>query len=542
MSKPNLSKTIRHTNSRLFTKLNLIGLLLILTATIFFVWIRPIHQDDGWYASAAFNILHTYFGFSEYSVWNFTTSGQSGAQSGFIYRLLQLPFILIFGPSILYTKIIVFCAASLLLIGATQLGQKFSRSLKFLFPFLLLMWPGFWYHFYNRPELLAVAVGIFGIVLLTSKNKNRVQIVAAYIIPFIMFDLHPISVFWVFGVYFWHALNSIRDWRSILLGCVSGTILYLVGNLLVNGSLGVLSPLVGMSLDAGDHYIPILGPSPLNDIIAISIARFQPFFKFLGASLIWIILLVKLRSFYNFYREYFEFFIFQVIGFLILSTLFTEAVSNGYMLYSSMIFFFFIFSVAVFLIHTSEIRASYKVFLATPTALVFLYTNFNYSENYLSYFRYAKDADDRESAESYDCINHGESGYMRPTFAFQYAKYGGAYEYPLYILREMKSSGKSFAGVIFSSDADFFALDSSMERNLFIDLSAPNYYDGDNPFYVEIDTVRPSLQYFHLMIERGTLVEVCKAAEISHGTTTFYAVDKDRLAEFLEDELSISPN
>ena len=513
----------------------LIASVLLIAATIFLVWIRPIHQDDGWYASYAFSFLRDYFMLYDYSVWDFKIPDRDTVQSGFIFRLLQIPFIFLFGPNILFTKALVFCTAALLLIGAVKLAQNFSKRLAFLFPAFLLFWPGFSYHFYNRPELLAVTAGLFGLVLLTRKEVAEGHIIIAYIIPFIMFDLHPISVFWVFGVYCWYAVTSVNQWRAIATGCFYGVTIYLAGNALVNGSLGVFSPLLGMALETGDHYVPLFEPNLLNNIIEIALSRFSPFFKFFGISLIWLIIIFHLRDFYSFYKTYFNFFLYQVIFFLLLSTLLTEAVSNGFMLYSSMTFFFFIFTIAVFLFEHSGNKKLFNLLVSAPTAFTLLYVNFNYSETYLSYIRNARNVDMVNSEASKGCIDPGDSGYMRPTFAFQYSEYGGTYKYPFYILLEMQAGGKTFADVLFYSGADFIALDDAMKRDLFHDDSSSRELETFNPFYRAVEKMKPSLRHFDSILRDGALIEACKAFDFSHGETTFYYVDREQLAEILKD-------
>jgi hypothetical protein len=504
--------------------------LLYILGVALLTWIRPIHQDDGWYASFAFNLINQFYRDQIFSSWNYDIAGFSSAKTGFSYGIYQLPFILIFGSSLLYLKVLVFITTILALFFIVRFLSVYFQKSAIYFPLLLLAWPGFWYHFYNRPEMLAVAIGFLGMwILADQKKSSKYWVALSYSIPFLMFDIHPISVFLVFGYYFWFIFKNRTMLMSALFGCALGSIIYLSGNWVIHGSLGIASPLLGMTISRGDHYIPAI-ESGIIDIFNIAYIRYKPFIIILGASLLWVPpLIYPKRLKYIFINDKTPL-SFILICFLVLTSLFSEATSNGFQLYSSIVFFILIWLLGSFAIEQLDAYGSRRFIVLTPLMAIFLYVNISQFNQYQRFFKYALTFHDKYARTLGDCVSHGSNGLMRPTFSVALAGHRGHFEYTFNILFYMKNNNISFGRAILEKGFDYVAIDDMDKRDLF---QIRNVWNNYNWYYNVIENTVASNTEFNMLVEKGALIPACVFDEISHGKTTFYRVHKDILKSTL---------
>jgi hypothetical protein len=492
--------------------------------------IRPIHQDDGWYASAAYALYNRIPGVETLSTWDYSLAGVESAGGGFVYSVYQLPFIAAFGPGIVYTKVLVVLTAVAALLFLVKFFREYAGDAASFLPLLLLAWPGFWYHFYNRPELLAVMLGFAGLYLLAGRhNRKPVFVAVAFSLPFLMFDTHPISVFLVFGFYVWFFFARADMRVAALAGSAVGLVVYLNGNWVVHGSLGILNGLIGPAVSRGDHYIPVL-ESGLPDILNIAVARFSVHAKVLVASLLWIPLLVYRHSVRGFVSPRWLPWLSSCVGFVVLSSLFSEAVSNGFQLYAAIAVFSIVFLLLLFVSSHASRTVTYAAML--PIGALLLYANFNYLPTYRNYIRFASTVAD-EYPRLARCLDGGERSLMRPTYAFATARSGNDYEYTVGLLFFMKHEDIGFAEAVYRKGYDIVAFDPDDRGFLWSDVERIDPWGGSNWYYNAIADVAIDAAEFDSMVEHRVLVPICSFDDISHGYTEFFEVDKPRLRTFV---------
>ena len=496
----------------------------------FMAWLRPIHQDDGWYASFAYNMANDILG-TNYSTWDYSVAGYDAATPGFVYSIYQLLFIGVLGPGVLYSKILVVVTASLAVYFMVRFVSEYNQKQALWLPLLLLAWPGFWYHFYNRPEMLAVAMGFAGLCLLARKTgRTSFHVLIAYLLPLLMFDVHPISVFVVFGFYVYVFFSQRDVVVPALMGAFAGVLIYLAGNYVFNRSLGVLSPLFGIQMCRGDHYMPIFD-SGFRDIGRIAVERYSPFIRLFAASLLWIPIVMCRKALPAYFDATYRPFVVTVAGFLVLSSLFTEAVSNGFLLYSSTLFFICMFLLMQFLMHVLERPTWLRWAVIIPLGIMLLCINGRNRRGYLGYFQYARYFSKEYPAVG-DHIGNNAKVLLRPTFAFALADKKGQYEYSYFVLFYMKANNISFAEAVKEKDYDYIAIDPRDRADMFSDFQRPVYWGGNNWFYNAISNVAIDAVEFQRMIDDRVVEDVYRYDDVSHGKTTFYKVNKELLSQF----------
>jgi hypothetical protein len=494
-------------------------------------WLRPIHQDDGWYAANAFNIIVQFWPNSGLSEWSFETNSESTTKVGFVYYAVQLPLIALFGPDLLFSKILVFiCAVAALYFIYRLFATRFA-VLAILSPAILLLWPGFWYHFYNRPEMFCVAIGIAGACILSRSKPDADRWVAiAYALPWLCFDAHPISVFLIFGFYLWHFISSPRCRLVALFGSLAGLAIYLMGNWAVNGSFGLFSSLLGQSINRGDHYIPLL-ESDFADIIRIAWLRHELMFKLLAASALWVPPLLFPRQFVDFVSARSAWILlFNSAVFWVLSALFSEAISNGFMLYNILAWLSLFVVLTAFTLHIGTVRNRLLLVLLAPSLAALAYVNYHNIGTASSYLQYAKTFYSDYSRFSV-CVPENGRALMRPTFAFAGSRGARNYEYTFNILFWMKEFNASFGEIILRKNFDVVAIDPQDQRDMFGERQV--LWDGKNPLYNSISDIHIDPHEVAALLRSGALVEQCQFDEFSHGNTIFYAVNRDRLRNYL---------
>jgi hypothetical protein len=316
---------------------------------------------------------------------------------------------------------------------------------------------------------------------------------------------------------------------AAFVGCAVGLIIYLGGNWMFHRSLGLASPLVGIVASRGDHYVPIL-ESGWRDIVEIASRRYRVFSLLLLASMLWVPVVVFWK------RVKSQLFLKRMpvvatlAAFLFFSTLFTEATSNGFHLYSSVAFFILVLSLSVFSLEQLKNIGKWRIAILAPIAVILVYANFNMRKTFRDWFRYSSTFPGKYESVVGSCIESGSSGMMRPTFAFALANKKGRYEYSFYLLQFMNQNKLSFSEALLTKGYDVIAIDEQDQADLF----AENRDKKDiNTFYRQVSGVVVSKKEFDQMVTGGALAAVCKYEDISHGSTTFYRINHVLLRQFV---------
>jgi len=484
--------------------------------------LRPIHQDDGWYASYAFRMLTKFNIFNNVSFFSYAdTNGGNDNPAGFLFSLLQVPFYAIFGISILTVRIFNAILITFLLYFLQLIIKQIAPAFRWIIVVLFIVHPVFYYHFYNRPEILALLLSAisFYILLLAPNSKNLVF--WAYFIWAFILDVHPIAIFTIIGIGLHYWIFNRKQTFFIIAGGFSGIFVYFCMNYFFNGTFGLFSVFFrGVNPNSfGDHYIPLFS-SDFRDYFRIALGRFQTLKGSFLFSLIWIFLplffIRKCRA-----KKYVGLLIFNTISFWILAVFFTEAISNGFGLYSIFVFILF------FIIILNELSKSYSFkpvinWIMVLPMLLFMSksTTAMIIQNYKYYSRFNKDYSQIKSF-----IPDRSKVLMRPTFAFNMGLKGLHSDYTFGILNVMIEKSLSFEEAIRIKGYDYILLDNrNLQEELLIDKRDNNKFD--NPAYKKyLHTGLTSLQ-FDTLLQKGFLIQVCSFEEISHGKTIFYKVNR----------------
>lgn len=490
----------------------------------FIVWgmayLRPIHQDDGWYASYAFRILQNFQDYSDLSYWSFKDANYSDISVGFLFSSLQVPFYLTFGINVFAARLFNAIIITLLLFFVYKVTRNIAPGLQGLMVILLLANQVFYHHFYNRPEILGIALALMSIFLLTSTLQSNLKTFFAFFIWGLIIDVHSIAIFTVIGLGIWYFFNNRKKTIWIILGGISGIILMLLGNLIINNNFGLLNGIFGGEPPGlGDHYIPLF-KSDIKDYMRIFTSRFE-WIKFIVLfSWIWIIvpLLIWKRLVSN---ALFIAILINFCSFWILATFLTEATSNGFALYN--IIMFLLLLIVCLKQLNGIIKLKYKnklLFLMIP---LILYTGLATTRKlYVNCSKSFNSRNEFKNVEWDNCIPNGSKILMRPTFAFALAYRNLHVDYPLGVMNLMKDNNFNFEEVLKLKKYDYIALDEQFTSGmLFID----KHNNGRSLAYKKYNNIGISREGFNDLVKSGFLEITCKINEPMHGLTNVYKVN-----------------
>lgn len=499
---------------------------ILIIYSVFHIYYRPIHQDDGWYAANAYNLANNFFCDNCFSSWDFSVPFVDEVGVGFIYSLLQLVYILIFGSGVFYTKVLIFSIVMLLMILLDRIAASYHTSIRvssLLLPTLVLFNPIVIYHFYNRPELLAVILGLLVFYIIINSDRlsgNWHKLV--YLIPWLMLDIHPISIFFVSGVILWSIIKKRISVHNIIIGIFSGAVIYLFGNFIFNGSLGLFSPLIGLYPFKGDHYVPII-ESDTKDILRIFIIRYNIPLKIFAVSLLPIFIYHFKIFKHLIFRLTQSIFFFSFVVFVVTTSLFSEAIGNGYPLYLYILLSLMIYFFLLDFIISSRIN---RIWYYVPYFILMCYLNYLNVEVYLNRIKYLSTFDTGYN-KLVEFIPKNSKISMRPTFSFSLSNLNLKAEYFYYILFYMKLKNISFKRALFEKKYDFIAIDEMDNKSMFGEL--PTYWNNVNPFYRKLPRFGIPIHEIELLKRQGILSQIYEFKEISHGNTIFYKVDQVKL-------------
>lgn len=505
-------------------KLNKSNIIWLLIGALVFglAYIRPIHQDDGWYASFAMRYLKDWNLMDNVSYFSYYYSnGGNDKPGGFIFSILQIPFFLTFGITVLASRLFNAIVITILLYNLHNITKKFAPNFKWIIIILAILHPVIYYHYYNRPEILAMCFALISINLLLESEISNSKIFIAFFLWSLILDAHPIGLFSVLGIgiVFWK--NNLNKTKYVLFGGLSGFIVYLFINYTLNGVAGILGPLFGQApVNFGDHYVPLF-ESNLADYIRIAKERFDTLKSTLVFGLIWLTLplyIYKKRSFGGINGAL----LFNTICFWILSIFLTEASSNGFGLYSqitSLILMVLLFNEAIL---AFKLNSRWSYYLSIPLILISLrsllptlLTNFNYTKSFNTNYYSIN-----------NCIEDSSKVLIRPTFAYALSQKNIFADQSFGIMNVMLDSNFTFEQAIRRLNYDYVFVDEmNINEEFIIDKRDSSLFTS--PAYSKYKNTGLYSREFDSLISNKFLVKTCEYNDISHGLTIVYKVAKD---------------
>ena len=499
---------------------------------LFFAWLaiyfiifimayfRPIHQDDGWYASYALRLIQKLNPEEQLSYWSFLDANDSDMSIGFIFSSLQVPFYLTFGFNVFAVRVLNSILLTLSVYLAFQIVKTIAKRFEWLFVFLLLVNPIFYYHFYNRPEVVALVLVLLSILLMLKKDKKHYDMFFAFALWGLIIDAHPIAILSVFGIGLWTFYDNPNFRKQIVLGGIIGLGFYFIGNKVINGNFGLFNAFFnGEKPGIGDHYIPIF-ESNLNDFSRIFINRWNGLKLTIIFSGVWLIVPIL------FYRKAILSrteiaIVFNLIIFVILSTLLTEASGNGWALYALAVFLLTYVILIKHLRKTFALKSCYAIIIILIPLMLYstastsrrLYINISKSH-------YARNNFNNVNWDS--CLPSNSKVLMRPTFVFELANRNLLVDLPFGILNVMKNNKISFKEAIIKRKYDYIAID---ERSLNNELLINVRELWTQPYYREFNETGITREGFQQLIDQGFLQYHCSVFEPMHGETVIYRIN-----------------
>jgi hypothetical protein len=491
-------------------RINFSGFLIwvLLFALIYVMaYLRPIHQDDGWYASFALRYLNRLGLIENASFYSFQdTLEGNDISGGFLFPGLQTLVMSIFGFSVAAVRVLNAIAITGIIYFVYLFAAWQIPKYKWFITALFALNPVFYYHFYNRPEIIAAFLVLVSTYLLLTRGNSNRSIFYAFLIWGFVLDSHPIAIFCLPGIGLWFWLKNKSKSLYIIGGGLTGLAFMLILNQLINGNLGLFAGLVGqLPMNFGDHYVPLF-KSDLKDFLRITQERIGTLFYFTIFSGLFVLITILL------YRKQAKTMVSHPIVlnyfvFLLLSTLGTEATSNGFALYSIvMIFLVYIVAIKVF-VDSGQNRFGWYIF--APLLLFSLAAtcnkiikNFNYQLHF------------EKSARNFgNCIRDNTNVLMRPTFVFS--------TYDNVMIKEKLD----FKSALIFKKYDYIIID---ENNLKYEFSK-DLRDNEsfkNPAYEKYIGIGFNSSEFEKWKKEGFLKEVCSFDEISHGNSILYKVHR----------------
>ena len=496
-------------------KLKWLGLFIIL---FLMAALRPIHQDDGWYASFALRMLSDWGIFDNVSFFSFADSNGNDKPIGFLFSLLQLPFYTIIGINVLAARIFNAIIITLLLYVINLIIRVLAPAFNWVIVVLFIVHPVFYYHFYNRPELVALLLSSTSMYLLITANGNSQKTFTAYMLWAFILDVHPIAIFTVAGVGMVYWFNNKQTTKFVLSGGLIGIMLYLGLCSLLNGNFGLLDSFINKTNgNFGDHYLPLF-QSDFNDYMRIAKERFQTLKASFLLSLIWI--LIPLFIYRKFkIKGFVSLILFNTITFWVLAIFLTEASSNGFGLYS-LYMFIFLFVVLLNTISESyQFKPVWNWVLVLPLLLFMTKSTVGLVSKYYSYYTPFQ----KNFAVVESCIPNGSKVLSRPIFAFNMGLKSLHVDYTFGILNVMLDNKISFEDAIRFKKYDYVVLD---ERNLYDELLIDQRSETLflNPAYSRYKGIGITKDDFNKLLSKGFLQKECEFEEMSHGKTVIYKV------------------
>lgn len=480
---------------------------------------RPVHQDDGWYASLALRYMDQLGALDNASFFSIADNyGGRDSPFGVIFVGILAVFYLIFDFSIETTRLSNAVSIFGIVVIFHLLAREIISRFKWWLTTVLLIHPVFYYHFYNRPEIVAALLFLASIYLLLYKANSRAAVFFAFFSWAFILDAHPIAIFSVIGIGVWFWFKNInRTWLIIFSG-LAGLAFKMMVNQAINGNVGLFSGFFGQApVDFGDHYLPIL-KSDLADFINITLSRFDTIKSFIVYSGIFVMipLILMGRQRGDFLRHPITI---NYFVFLILSSAGTEASSNGFGLYS-IINLFLLYAVSIqHLPKLQNHKYGWLIFIvlvvtslrSTGTTLI-QYVKYNKEFN-VTYSKFTS------------CFKPNTKYLMRPTFVFENHNKNIWSDASFGILNVMRDRKIGFMDAIIFKKYDYIVLDEKhLTEEFLTDVRPKDAFI--NPAFISYQNIGLKKQEWDDLLSSGKLQAVCEFNEISHGHTVLYKVNK----------------
>lgn len=501
----------------------------LVCAILFLTYNRRVKQDDGWYVSWVLRWMQDHGTTSIKAYWDYTDTNDADFGCSFIYTLFEGIFFSVFGLGVIGMRALNALEAIALCSMMYLYIRKENRLLGLLTVTALVFWNMFHLHFYNRPELPASIVAMVILYLLSYRAFSKWAVFFAYLLLGVLLDIHPLSLFLVAGmsVLIFLKRKTKRVWA--LLGGLAGLCLYFAGNYWVNNSFGIFTgPLMGTEVALGDHYMPVFATG-IDDILNITAERFTfltkaktpgnilkliAFCSVFGVALYgWATKKLHKSRLLNMTSV-------TYITFIVLSTLFSEAVSNGFRLYHSIAFGMFYFALLYSIFYTAPIK--YIAYIGLVPFIVFakdaipqMKINFAYHKE-VKYYRRFKTFNDN--------IPDGSKVLMRPTHAFFNYETAAHFDYTYGLLRYMQKNNLPFKEAVISKDYDYLCLDEQFETEFFTDKPS-SIRTSPSPYYYPLRNTGLTSTEFSGLVKSGFLIPIDSLYDAFAGKTVLYKVN-----------------
>lgn len=506
-----------------------IAFIALVSAVIFLTYNRAIKQDDGWYASYVMRWMqHT--GHNEIkSYWDYTDTNDLDIGCSFVFTLIEGIFFSLFGISAVTMKAFNSFEAVMLCCMLYIYVKREGMIPAVLLVASLVGWNYFHMHFFNRPELPAAAIAVLILYLLSYYHAYRWLVFAAFMLMPILMDIHPLSLFMIASIALQTFIKKKNKRWYCIAGGLAGLILYFTGNYWINHSFGIFTTLItGQKVALGDHYAPVFSTG-FNDMWHIAKERFNFITKTVGISgtiktatfaivagtaiyLAYKKKLKKNRLLSNSIRGY--------VLFIVLSTLFSEATSNGFRLYHSIMFGLLYFSLLLTIYKSIERKQ--LAYLGLLPFLIFAKDAIPKIREIHNYFKQYGFYNNFEAFNN--LLPENGKALMRPTHAiFNYTK-AIHFDYTYGLLRYMQKTGLSFKDAIIKKHYDYLALDEQFEQEFFTDISS-SYRTDPNPYYVPLQQTGLRSTEFKELVAAGFLQPVSDLNDLFAGKTVLYKIN-----------------
>ena len=496
---------------------------------IFLSFNRTIKQDDGWYLSWVMRWMQEIGNSDIKAYWDYTDTNDYDAGCSFLYTIGEGIYFSFFGIGVVATKALNAVEAIVLCSMLYLFIRKENRLLGLITVVALLGWNMFHIHFFNRPELPASIVAMAVLYIFNYRLYSKKSIFLGYLLLSVLLDLHPLSLFLVAGMTIKVFFNETDKRLSALTGGITRLAIYFAGNYFVNQSFGIFTGLIqGVHISLGDHYIPIL-ETGMADMLQITKERFTfltksntlgnllkalSFLTIFGTAiyLLFIKRLFKNKLIITSTITYFSF--------IILSTLLSEAVSNGFRLYHAIAFGIMYFSILYTIFNTAPVKYLAYIglipfMIMAKDSLPTIKKNYQYHKQNKYYAKFQVFNDE---------LPEHTKVLMRPTHAFFNYNKAIRFDYTYGLLRYMHKNNLSFKQAVIKKQYNYLALDELFETEFFTDKPS-SFRISVAPYYYPLRNTGIKSTEFNELVNSGFLKPVSTIYDAFAGNTILYKVD-----------------
>lgn len=514
------------TNRRTNTVFTIVSLLLV-GLVAFLCFNRGIKQDDGWYASYVMKWMQKIGNTTIKAYWDYTDTNDYDAGCSFVYTVLEGLYFTIAGISIVSMKLLNTIEALLLLYVIYRYFSKENKILGLIAICCFAGWTMFYNHYFNRPELPASVIAVWILNLLIQHKDNSRKLFLAFMLTGVLLDLHPLSLFLVAGV---AAVTFFQTKHKLqcIAGGLCGITLYFAGNYLVNRNYGLFTTAItGIQISPGDHYIPILNTG-WQDMWNITKERFR--FMASGGSIVGVIkqttfLFTFVIALYLFFRRKMvtttlcRYGLITYATFLALSTLLSEATSNGFRMYHGIAFGLAYFALLYDIYQSVKVKyivlagiIPFMIFVKESIPKVRVYYQYHLVNGYYHDF----EVFNRQIPDHSHVL-------MRPTHALFNYRLNNRYDFTYGLLRYMQKNNLSFKDAIVQKHYDYITTDELFKMEFFTDHYSP-YRQSPAPYYVPLRNTGIRSTAFDSLVQSGFLSRVAALHDDFAGNTILYQV------------------